>query len=125
VIVSPPAAIKARTAISISIIYSTVISDIPSPIAMMEAIIATAVTPIARSPEIPIFRRFYPLSRHPIKIISVISPVTWCPKITIIRAQWLCIIRKPGRGMVYPDDNSHSDPGGRSIRCSQKGQHKE
>jgi len=86
VVVSPPAAIKARTAISVTIVYAAVISDIPSPITMMKAIIATTVTPIARSPEIPVFRWLHPLTRYPVKIISVIGPISGCPKVTIIRA---------------------------------------
>jgi hypothetical protein len=79
----PISALVARAKVAESVIHATVKSDVRSPISRMPDISAFAPTPIARGPEHTDRGRYHPCAWHPVVALYTISPVAWCPHITV------------------------------------------
>jgi len=113
---TPSSAVIAGTTVSISIVYTSVITYTASPITIMETIVAIIKPPITRSPQITIMRWSYPYTRYPIiiAIVITISPIARNPKISISRTIRLIVIRQFRRGGSHSYRNTYFYTG---INC--------
>jgi hypothetical protein len=92
--ISPYSSYISSSEVSTSIINTTVISHMESPISGMPSIYTTNKTPIRRRPQITHFGRNYPNTRNPIiSIYRIISPVSRYPDVSILGTRRLYINR--------------------------------
>jgi hypothetical protein len=84
-----------------AIVHTAIVSNVRPPIARVKSIVSIIESPVTRCPKKTIMRRPHPNARHPIIAIVTISPVAWCPKIIINRAWRLCIKGQWRRSNTY------------------------
>lgn len=90
---APLAACKADAHVSKSVVDAAVVADVLSPIAIMEEIMSAFKAPVGRRPEIAGLGGGNPCAGYPVVAVVAISPVARGPQITIFRAWWLLIYR--------------------------------
>ena len=89
---APVAAEVTGTYVPKTIVDAAVIADMGSPVAVMKAVVAAIIAPIARRPESSIERRSAPCPRHPVVAGLGIAPVAGRPKVVLLRGRWLVIL---------------------------------
>jgi hypothetical protein len=88
---APFTALKAVSGIAIAVANPTVITDVRSPVACVEAVVAGFPSPISRSPEHAGRRWPYPGACGPVIAPRAVCPVAGSPQIARARANWLGI----------------------------------
>ena len=117
---APLAAKEAYSAITESIVNTTVKSYMRSPVARVPCIKTAGESPITRSPQYANSRRRHPHARNPVVARISIGPITGRPDITWSRQRRLHIYRQHRRGKSDRD----KDAGVRlRNRQSQHGRH--
>lgn len=89
----PPAAAIPIAAIAIAIINTAIKAYMRPPIAGMESINTTIITPVSRRPVNSRIWRGHPNTGHPVvaTLVTIISPITGLPYIAVNRAFGLFI----------------------------------
>jgi hypothetical protein len=101
---APLAAGKAATAVAESIVHSSVVADLCSPIAVVEDVSSVVPTPITWGPEIAGLGRFNPGAGNPIVVAFAIPcPISGRPHVVGLWAGRLNVDREGGRSDVDAD----------------------
>ena len=92
----PFATYKAHSHVTKPVVHSTVVANVPPPIARMKDIQIVIPSPIRRRPKRSFERGRNPCSRNPIILLRVIviGPESWSPDEVRLRARWLNVNRK-------------------------------
>ena len=111
----PSAAVETGSIISVAVVYSSVESDLRTPITAVPKIIAIRKSPVTRGPKVSRLRNLNPGTRHPeITVISV-GPVARTPKIPLRRTKRL-LVNDEGRWRHCNRDSLSEQP----RRCAQQ-----
>ncbi len=104
----PHAPAESHAAIAVTVINSSVITDVRSPVTGMPAVITAFISPITGRPKVSNLRRHHPDTRYPVVSIIPIGPITRVPNIPIVWTGWLDIYRKRrwGYAGMYADSNA-------------------
>ena len=86
---SPISPVKTYSCISVAIAYSSIKSNMPSPIPIMPDINAVSPTPITRCPEKAGLRSQYPNTGDPV-IAGSVSPITRSPNVVRRSSSFHC-----------------------------------
>jgi len=101
---APLTAGKAAAAVAESVVHSSVVADLGSPIAFVEGVNSVTPAPIAWGPEIAGLGRFNPGARDPIVVTHAVpGPITGRPHVVGLWAWRLNVDRKSGRSDVDAD----------------------
>ena len=103
---APFAAGKTDAHVPEAIVDAAVVSNMQSPIAVMEDVMAAVKAPVRGRPEKARLRSRHPRARDPVVAGIAVSPVTRRPDISIIRAERLFINRQHRRSNADTDEHS-------------------
>jgi hypothetical protein len=95
--VVPAAAVIAVTAVAVAIVDPAIEAYVRTPVTLIESVSAVAPAPIAWSPEEPGSRSHYPRTWYPIIIAFAVSPVSRGPDVTLGGTRRLLIHRQRRR----------------------------
>jgi hypothetical protein len=82
----PVAALIAGADVSLSVINPSVITNVMAPIPIVIAVPVARVSPVARRPQKPRFRRTRPGTGNPVITVGRITPISRCPQVTVAGA---------------------------------------
>src|SRR5579871_1586318 len=91
----PTAAGVTGTVVAGSVVYSTVVTNVRSPVALIPSVVVLLllVTPIPGGPEEARLRRGHPRAGHPVVAILALAPIPRDPLIVGLGNCWLLILR--------------------------------
>jgi len=89
--VVPAPALVTLTRVAVSIIDSAIETYVRAPVAFIESIPTVSPTPIAWSPEEADLGGHHPRAWHPVIIALAVGPVARCPDVALRREGWLLV----------------------------------
>lgn len=89
--VVPAPALVTLTGVAVAIVDSAIETYVRTPVALIESISAVAPTPITWGPEEADLRGHDPRAWHPVVIALAVSPVPRCPDIALGGEGWLLV----------------------------------
>ena len=116
---TPVAALKANTAVTVTVVDSTVEPYVRAPIAGMPGIHAASPTPIAGCPQQTRGGCDDPCARYPVIVAVAVGPIAGCPDIANRGAGWLDVYGQSRRSDVN-GDSDRDERKGRHRQCRQR-----
>jgi len=100
---TPHAARKSNAAVAEAVIHAAIVSNVRSPVSVMEEVMAAFKSPVARGPQRSGIRSRHPCAWNPVVAIRAVRPVTGRPHHPRLGANWLFIYRQHGRCKANTD----------------------
>jgi hypothetical protein len=97
IVAAPFAAHKSDAHVAEAVIYAAIISDMATPITIMEEVVTASPAPIRRCPQCTLIGRGDPGARDPIVAVFAIRPITRGPHQSRLRAKRLFVNGKNRR----------------------------
>jgi len=105
-ITAPFATGEAKAHVTEAVVDAAIVADVPTPIAVMEDIVATLPSPVRRGPKESRLRHWDPSAGDPIVPVIAVSPVPRSPHQAVFRAGWLFVNGEHGGSDVDADEHA-------------------
>ena len=114
----PGATEEADSTIAEAVIHAAIVADLPTPIPIMESILAASPSPIGGGPQGALIGGRHPRAGNPIivPIVGGVAPVTRGPQEVGLRTRWLLIDGQSGRSKSDIDAYTNPELGVKARR---------